>query len=107
MSRDNLAKDRAKLVLTYARAKLTYARATLLRTQDLLQKARKLRSQEQKQTRAYRLSKELRLLKSLLLADPNCPVPAAGGADSGEASGPRRGKTLKVPPPREADPAGR
>ena len=66
MSRDNLSKVRAKIALTYARA-------TLLRTQDFLQMARKLRSQEQKQTRAYRLHKELRLLKSMLLADPDCP----------------------------------
>ena len=107
MSRDNLAKVRAKLALAYARA-------TLLKTQELLQMSRKDRSREQKRTRAYRLRKELRLLKSLLLADPDCPAPATGPAHSGEASAPRRrtaasrrGKTGKVPPLREVDPAAR
>jgi hypothetical protein len=107
MSRDNLVKVRAKIALAYARA-------TLLKAQDLLQMSRELRSQEQKRTRAYRLRKELRLLKSLLLADPDCPAPAARRAHSGEASaaGRRRGalrcgKTRKVRahPVREADPA--
>jgi len=107
MSRDNLAKVRAKIALVYARA-------TLLRTQDFLQMARKERSQDQKRTRAYRLRKELRLLKSILLADPDCPALATGAVHCGEASAPRRrtaaarrGKTREVSPLREADPVPR
>ncbi len=76
--------------------------------------SRKVRSRDQKRTRAYRLHKELRLLKSMLLADPDCPAPVARPAHSGEASAPRRrtaasrrGKTRKVPRFREADPAAR
>ena len=83
MSRDNLAKVRAKLALTYARA-------TLLKAQELLQMLREERSHDHKRTRAYRLRKELRLLKSILLADPDCPVPGTRPAHCGEASAPRR-----------------
>ncbi len=67
MSRDKLAKVQAKLVLTIARA-------TLAKSQEMLQWTRKDRAVEQKRTRAYRLHKELRLLKSILLADPACPL---------------------------------
>ncbi len=107
MSRDNLAKVRAKLALTYARA-------TLLKTQEFLQMARKVRSQEQKQTRAYRLHKELRLLKSILLADPDCPVPGHSSRPlwrsvrPAAANGRRApGQDPEVSPSSEADPVPR
>ncbi len=109
MCRDKFAKVQARLVLDLARA-------ALLKTQEMLQQMRKERVQHHKRTRAFRLRKELRLLKSILLADPDCPALGAGPAQSRETSAPRRrtpaprrSKTRKAraPAPLEADPAAR